>query len=171
MTITRRSLIRYASLAAGGHLAGLRPFGALNAFAQASPTQNYKALVCIFLFGGNDANNTLVPFDSAGYSNYASLRGPLALPQNQLLPLSALPNYALHPNLPEVAGLFNSGTAALIANVGTLMQPTTPATVAAQLNLPENLFSHADQQLQWQNAAQTGATGYRVGGPYERPAR
>jgi uncharacterized protein (DUF1501 family) len=157
MIINRRSLIRYASLAAGGHLAGLRPFGALNAFAQA-PGQNYKALVCIFLFGGNDANNTLVPFDNAGYSNYASLRGPLALPQNQLLPLSSLPHYALHPNLPEVAQLINSGAAAVIANVGTLMQPTTPATVAAQLNLPSNLFSHADQQLQWQNAAQTAAT-------------
>jgi uncharacterized protein (DUF1501 family) len=158
MTITRRSLIRYASLAAGGHLAGLRPFGALNAFAQGAPAQNYKALVCIFLYGGNDANNTLVPFDNTGYANYASLRGPLALPQNQLLPLTSLPNYALHPNLPEVAQLFNNGVCAFIANVGTLMQPTTPATVAAQLNLPSNLFSHADQQLQWQNAAQTGAT-------------
>jgi len=156
MTITRRSLIRYASLAASGHLAGLRPFGALNAFAQAA--QNYKALVCIFLFGGNDANNTLVPFDNVGYGNYASLRGPLALPQNQLLQLSALPNYGLHPNLPEVAQLINSGVGAVIANVGTLIQPTTPATVAAQLNLPANLFSHSDQQLQWQNAAQSAAT-------------
>ena len=156
MTITRRSLIRYASLAAGGHLAGLRPFGALNALAQSA--QNYKALVCVFLFGGNDGNNTLVPFDNTGYANYAGLRGPLALPQSQLIPLTALPNYALHPNLPEVAQLFNSGACALIANVGTLMQPTTPATVAAQLNLPSNLFSHADQQLQWQNAAQTGST-------------
>jgi uncharacterized protein (DUF1501 family) len=156
MTITRRSLIRYASLAASGHLAGLRPFGALNAFAQAA--QNYKALVCIFLFGGNDANNTLVPCDNVGYGNYASLRGPLALPRNQLLQLSALPNYGLHPNLPEVAQLINSGVGALIANVGTLIQPTTPATVAAQLNLPANLFSHSDQQLQWQNAAQSAAT-------------
>jgi uncharacterized protein (DUF1501 family) len=158
MRIDRRSLIRYASLAAGGHLAGLRPFGALNAFAQASPTQNYKALVCIFLFGGNDANNTLVPFDSVGYNNYASLRGPLALPQSQLLQLASMPNYGLHGSLPEVRQLIDSGAGALIANVGTLIQPTTPATVAAQLNLPANLFSHSDQQLQWQNAAQTAAT-------------
>src|SRR5271163_735147 len=99
MSINRRSLIRYASLAAGGHLAGLRPFGALNAFAQAAPSQNYKALVCIFLFGGNDANNTLVPFDSVGYNNYAGLRGPLALPQSELLQLASMPNYGLHPNL------------------------------------------------------------------------
>jgi uncharacterized protein (DUF1501 family) len=158
MSINRRSLIRYASLAAGGHLAGLRPFGVLNAFAQAAPTQNYKALVCIFLFGGNDANNTLVPFDSVGYGNYASLRGPLALPQNQLLQLASLPGYGLHPNLPEVQQLIDSGAGALVANVGTLIQPTTRATVAAQMNLPANLFSHSDQQLQWQNAAQSAVT-------------
>jgi uncharacterized protein (DUF1501 family) len=158
MSINRRSLIRYASLAAGGHLAGLRPFGALNAFAQAAPTQNYKALVCIFLFGGNDANNTLVPFDSVGYNNYASLRGPLALPQSQLLQLASLPNYGLHGSLPEVRQLIDSGAGALVANVGTLIQPTTPASVAARLNLPANLFSHSDQQLQWQNAAQTAVT-------------
>ncbi len=158
MSINRRSLIRYASLAAGGHLAGLRPFGALNAFAQAAPTQNYKALVCIFLFGGNDANNTLVPFDSVGYNNYASLRGPLALPQSQLLQLASMPNYGLHGSLPEVRQLIDSGVGALVANVGTLIQPTTPAGVAARLNLPANLFSHSDQQLQWQNAAQTAVT-------------
>jgi uncharacterized protein (DUF1501 family) len=158
MRINRRSLIRYASLAAGGHLAGLQPFGTLNAFAQSAPTQNYKALVCIFLFGGNDANNTLVPFDSNGYSNYASLRGPLALPQNQLLQLASLPGYGLHPNLPEVHQLIDSGAGALVANVGTLIQPTTRATVAAQMNLPANLFSHSDQQMQWQNAAQSADT-------------
>lgn len=158
MRISRRSLIQYASLAAGGHLAGLRPFGALNAFAQAAPTDPYKALVCVFLFGGNDANNTVVPFDNDSYSNYSSLRGPLALPQNQLLQLASLPNYGLHGSLPEVRQLIDSGSAALIANVGTLVKPTTQAAVNAQQYLPANLFSHSDQQLQWQNAAQTAAT-------------
>jgi uncharacterized protein (DUF1501 family) len=159
MNINRRSLIQYASLAAGGSLVGLRPFGALNAFAQtAAPSSAYKALVCVFLFGGNDANNMLVPFDTAGYENYAKLRGPLALPQSQLLQLSAMPKFGLHGNLPEIRQLIDSGDAALIANVGTLVEPTTRANVAAQLNLPSNLFSHADQQLQWQNAAQSAAT-------------
>lgn len=159
MSTNRRSFIRYASLAAGGSLAGLRPFGALNALAQtAAPGSGYKALVCIFLFGGNDANNTLVPFDTAGYRNYAALRGPLAMPQNQLLQLSAMPTYGLHSSLPEIAQLVDSGAAALIANVGTLVVPTTRASVAAQLNLPSNLFSHSDQQLQWQNAAQSAVT-------------
>jgi uncharacterized protein (DUF1501 family) len=159
MGINRRSFIQYASLAAGGRLAGLRPFGALNAFAQTSAAASgYKALVCVFLFGGNDANNMLVPFDTVGYKNYAKLRGPLALPQNQLLQLTSLPDYGLHGSLPEISRLFDSGSAALIANVGTLMGPTTRANFAVQLNLPANLFSHADQQLQWQNAAQSAVT-------------
>jgi uncharacterized protein (DUF1501 family) len=158
MRIHRRSFIQYASLAAAGRLVGLQPFGALNALAQSAPGDGYKALVCVFLYGGNDANNTLVPFDSVGYNNYASLRGPLALPQSQLLQLASMPNYGLHGSLPEVRQLIDSGSAALIANVGTLVQPTTRATVAAQQNLPSNLFSHSDQQLQWQNAAQSAAT-------------
>src|SRR5271154_3017000 len=158
MSVNRRSFIQYASLAAAGNLAGLRPFGALNAFAQSAPTPSYKALVCVFLFRGNDANNTLVPFDTAGYKSYAKLRGPLALPQSQLLQLAAMPNYSLHGSLPEVRQLIDSGVGALVANVGTLVQPTTRATVAAKLNLPANLFSHSDQQLQWQNAAQTAVT-------------
>jgi uncharacterized protein (DUF1501 family) len=154
MSVNRRSFIQYASLAAAGNLAGLRPFGALNAFAQSAPTPSYKALVCVFLFGGNDANNTLVPFGTAGYKNYAQLRGPLALPQSELLQLATMPNYSLHPSLSEVRQLIDAGAGALVANVGTLVQPTTRATVTAQQNLPSNLFSHADQQLQWQNAAQ-----------------
>jgi uncharacterized protein (DUF1501 family) len=158
MGYNRRSFIQYASLAAGGSLVGLRPFGALNAFAQTAPVSGYKALVCVFLFGGNDANNTLVPTDTVGYNNYATLRGPLALPQSQLIQLASLPHYGLHGSLPEIAQLVDSGAAALIANVGTLVAPTTRANVTAQLNLPSNLFSHSDQQLQWQNAAQSSVT-------------
>jgi uncharacterized protein (DUF1501 family) len=159
MRIHRRSFIRYASLAAGGSVVGLRPFGSLNAFAQsAAPPSDYKALVCVFLFGGNDANNTLVPFETAAYQNYAKFRGPLALPQSQLLQLASMPKFALHGSLPEIRQLIDSGDAALIANVGTLLEPTTRANVTAQLNLPSNLFSHADQQLQWQNGALSAAT-------------
>ena len=73
MGVNRRSFIRYASLAAAGNAAGLRPFGALNSLAQSAT--DYKALVCVFLFGGNDANNTLVPFDTAGYTNYLNDTG------------------------------------------------------------------------------------------------
>jgi len=156
MAVNRRSFIRYASLAAAGNAFGLRPFGALNALAQSAT--DYKALVCVFLYGGNDANNTLIPFDTAGYSNYAAIRGPLVLPQNTLLPLTPLPNFALNPNLPDVQSLFNSGTVAIVANVGTLVEPTTRAQYLAGQTVPINLFSHADQQLEWQNAGQSSAT-------------
>jgi uncharacterized protein (DUF1501 family) len=156
MRANRRSFIKYASLAAAGNLAGLRPFGTLNALAQTTP--DYKALVCVFLFGGNDANNMVIPFDTAGYNNYSTIRGPLALAQNTLLPLTPLPNFALHPSLTEVQGLFNSGNAALVANVGTLIEPTTRAQFLAGQSLPSNLFSHPDQQLEWQNQAVSGAT-------------
>jgi len=156
MGVNRRSFIKYASLAAAGNAAGLRPFGALNALAQSG--SSYKALVCVFLYGGNDANNTLIQFDTAGYANYASVRGPLAIPQSQLLQLGPLPTFALNPNLPDIQTLFNNKNAALVANVGTLIEPTTKAQYQAGTGLPTNLFSHPDQQLEWQNAAQSGAT-------------
>jgi uncharacterized protein (DUF1501 family) len=157
MRLTRRSFIQCASLAAAGNFLGLRPFGALNAMAQTS--SDYKALVCVFLYGGNDANNTLIPFDATGYQNYASIRGPLALAQNSLLQLGPQPNFSLNPNLPDLQTLFNSNNAAIVANVGTLVQPLTRAEfLAGQGQMPVNLFSHPDQQLEWQNAAQSAAT-------------
>jgi uncharacterized protein (DUF1501 family) len=154
--MNRRTFIRSASLAAAGSAAGLRPFGTLNALAQSAT--GYKALVCVFLYGGNDANNTLIQFDTSGYANYASVRGPLALPQSQLLPLASAPNFALHPGLPEIQSLFNSNAAAIVTNVGTLVEPTNRTQYLAGQTVPTNLFSHPDQQLEWQNAAQSGAT-------------
>jgi uncharacterized protein (DUF1501 family) len=157
MRANRRSFIRCASLAAAGNVLGLRPFGALNALAQT--TTDYKALVCVFLYGGNDANNTIIPFDTNGYNSYAATRGPLAIAQNQLLPLTPLPNFALNPNLPDIQTLINNKNAAIVANVGTLVNPTTRAQFQAnQSSLPSNLFSHPDQQLEWQNASQSAAT-------------
>ena len=156
MRANRRSFIKYASLAAAGNALGLRPFGALNALAQSSP--GYKALVCVFLFGGNDANNTLIPFDTTGYGNYSALRGDLALAQNTLLPLTPAPNFALNPNLPDIQTLFNNKNAAFVANVGTLIQPLTRTQYLAGATAPINLFSHPDQQLEWQNAAQSAVT-------------
>jgi uncharacterized protein (DUF1501 family) len=164
MSLNRRSFIRYASLAAAGNAAGLSPFGALNGLAQSSP--GYKALVCIFMFGGNDSNNTLVPFNTTangknGYTAYSNIRGPLALPANTLLPLGAQANgnYGLHPSLPDIQTLFNNGNLAFVANVGTLLQPMTPAQYqAGGVPTPVNLFSHPDQQLEWQNAAPSGGT-------------
>jgi uncharacterized protein (DUF1501 family) len=110
--------------------------------------------VCIFLYGGNDANNMIVPLDTAGYANYAQTRSYLALPQAQLLPLAVAggrPQYGLHPALPGLQSLWAAGSLAVVANVGTLVQPLTKAqyllTTTAK---PESLFSHIDQQHQWQ---------------------
>jgi uncharacterized protein (DUF1501 family) len=138
-------------------LAGLSKLGLVSALAQA--TTDYKALVCIFMFGGNDGNNMLVPIDSR-YAGYQQARSILALPQAQLLPLevNGSANYGLHPNVPELQGYFNSQkNLAILTNVGTLVQPTTRQTYQAYKNLPENLYSHSDQQDQWQSAQLTGA--------------
>jgi uncharacterized protein (DUF1501 family) len=103
------------------------------------------------------------PFDTAGYANYSKIRGPLAIPQSQLLQLSAMPNFALNPNLPDIQTLFDNKNAAFVANVGTLIEPTTKAQFQAGTGLPTNLFSHPDQQLEWQNAAQSGSPLHRDG--------
>jgi uncharacterized protein (DUF1501 family) len=137
-------------------VSGLSKLGLVSALAQG--TTDYKALVCIFLFGGNDGNNLLVPTDSR-YTKYLQARSVLALPQSQLLPLqiNGQSIYGLHPNVPEMQGYFNNQKSlAVVANVGTLVQPTTQATYRAFQNLPENLFSHSDQQDQWQSAQLAG---------------
>jgi uncharacterized protein (DUF1501 family) len=155
---TRRDLLRLACCSAAGAslVGGLSKFGLVSALAQG--TTNYKALVCIFMFGGNDSNNMLVPTDSR-YTQYLQARSVLALPQSQLLPLqmNGQSIYGLHPDIPEMQGYFNNQKSlAMIANVGTLVQPTTQATYRASKNLPENLFSHSDQQDQWQSAQLAG---------------
>jgi uncharacterized protein (DUF1501 family) len=155
---TRRDILRLTCCSAAGAslLTGLSKLGLVSALAQG--TTGYKALVCIFLFGGNDSNNVLVPTDSR-YTQYLQARSVLALPQSQLLPLqiNGQSTYGLHPNMPEMQGYFNNQKAlAVVANVGTLVQPTTQATYRAFTNLPENLFSHSDQQDQWQSAQLAG---------------
>ncbi len=129
---------------------------------------DYKALVCLFLAGGNDANNMIVPFDTAGYSAYNSVagRGAIALPRNQLLGISPRTTdgreWALHSSLnSDVANtnstglksLFDEGRMALVGNVGTLVVPTTKAQYTARsVPLPPQLFSHNDQQVEWQSS-------------------
>src|SRR5271169_1482299 len=119
--ISRRALIR-AGAATVGTLA-LRPFGLLPAMAQSSA--NYRALVCVFLFGGNDSNNTVIPMDSASYQAYTSIRGSLALTTSELTATivsgSGQP-VAFHGKLPEVASLFSSNELAVVANTGPLVQ-------------------------------------------------
>jgi uncharacterized protein (DUF1501 family) len=146
---------RRTFLAHAGALAGSAALGQLGLLAaNAASASDYKALVCVFLYGGNDANNMIVPLDTAGYANYATTRSYLALPQAQLLPLEAgagAPLYGLHPALPGLQALWAAGNMAIVANVGTLVQPLTKAQYLSTSTIkPESLFSHSDQQHQWQ---------------------
>jgi uncharacterized protein (DUF1501 family) len=159
MAFSRRDFLKSTccTAAAGFAAASFNRFGLVNALAQGTP--DYKALVCIFLFGGNDANNMVVPLSSTGYTSYQQLRSVLALPQASLLPITA-PSagaFGFHPKFPELQGLFNQKHLAVLANVGTLVRPTTRAQLQqGQATLPQNLFSHSDQQTQMQTAALSG---------------
>jgi uncharacterized protein (DUF1501 family) len=141
-------------------LSQLRLIGALaDPASSAAPEgrDGYKALVCLFLAGGNDANNLLIPSDDAGYAAYAKARSALALPREGLFGISPRnPDgraFALHPSLPELRDLFADGRLALLANVGTLAYPTSKAQFTGQsVPLPNQLFSHNDQQVQWQSS-------------------
>ncbi len=157
MRISRRSFLE--ALAAVGAAASFSRFGEGRAWAQTA--DDYKALVCVFLFGGNDGNNMVVPVDSTGYAAYAAARGAigaggLALPADQLLPLAPASGTAasgLHPNLPELQTLWNSGALGVVFNVGTLLAPTTKAQYLANaVPIPISLLSHQDQQHQWQTS-------------------
>ncbi len=140
--------------------------------AHAQTAGDYKALVCIFLYGGNDANNMVVPLDAGQYGRYAQVRGPLTLEQDELLPIAPTntggETYGLHPAMAEIQTLFGQGKAAIMANVGPLIVPTTRQQyLDRSVPLPPNLFSHSDQQFLWQSATSDGAArtgwGGRVG--------
>jgi uncharacterized protein (DUF1501 family) len=174
-------LARRAFLKRGGMLgaAGLAAPWALNLAAigeaAAQTATDYKALVCVFLYGGNDYANTLVPYDGASYAAYQAIRGSLATPQTSLAgtvlaPATALPNgmqLALAPELSSLKSLFDQGRLAVQLNVGPLIVPTTLAQYKARsVPLPPKLFSHNDQQSVWQSSMPEGSIsgwGGRIG--------
>ena len=161
---SRRHFLQTASalsgLGAGTPLA-LNLAAMSSAAAQAAP--DYKALVCVFLFGGNDQSNTVVPFDADTYQRYYNARTSIALLREQLVslgPVAAQANrsYALPTQMQPLASLYASGKAAVVANVGPLVVPTTKTQYrAASVPLPPKLFSHNDQQSLWQAGAPEGA--------------
>ena len=181
--VTRREFLGNACCAAVGAtgllsaLGSLRLMGAaaspangpqLPAVAGAPITSDYKALVCLFLNGGNDANNLIIPLGS-GYSAYASARSNLAIPQASVLPFTPRTadgrSWGLHPSVTELHALFNSGKMALLANAGTLVYPTTKTQYNARtVPLPPQLFSHSDQQVQWQHSVPDKPTATGWGG-------
>jgi uncharacterized protein (DUF1501 family) len=161
---SRRNFIRVGAASVG--TLALRPFGAIAALAGAvtPAVSDYKALVCVFLFGGNDGNNVIVPITGNAYDSYASIRKQIALPASSLLPIAAgAESYGLHASLKEVQALYTQHQLAFVVNVGNLVQPLTRAQYTANsAPMPSNLFSHSDQQLEWQTSlpAENGSTGW-----------
>jgi len=190
MTSRRRFLKHSVASLAGAGLFGA--FGNLRVLAAAAnqyvfPAGDFKALVCVYLNGGNDSFNSIVPYSTQAYADYRSSRtvlianGGLAFDQatlaaNALNPLAAsgglpggLPSdgasYGAHPALAELRGLFNSGQAAIIANVGTLLHPTSQAAYQnGSVAVPPQLFSHSDQTTYWQTSRPDDANANGWGG-------
>jgi len=157
--ISRRNFLQLG--ASVGMLLGLSRFK----WAEAAALPDYKALVCLFMFGGNDGHNTVVPLDSTQYNAYVAARGALALPQNQLLAISdpVQGPFGLHYAMPELQALYTQGQLAILANVGMLVQPTSYAQFSLPgYPLPLNLRSHADQVVQMQTGIpnSSGSTGW-----------
>lgn len=165
---SRRAFLKRS--AALGLIGGAAPFVtnlAAIGEAAAATASDYKALVCVFLFGGNDYANTLPPYDQASYNLYAAARQNLAhgrdtLTPTLLNPVAALAGdrqYALAPTMAPLLPIFDAGRMAVVLNVGTLVQPTTKAQYTSRsVPLPPKLFSHNDQQSYWQASNPEGAT-------------
>jgi uncharacterized protein (DUF1501 family) len=186
--IDRRKFLRHTTMmtALGTTGAWLGNLAALQkASAQSTTSSDYRALVCIFLAGGNDAHNTVVPTDAVSWRCYSATRDPkvmaalngvavpdnsisLALDQASLLKINHLNakslntgrTFGLHPQLKKIQALYAASQAAIVANVGPLIQPTTKADlVDLSFEIPHNLFSHNDQASTWQSFAPEGSTG------------
>jgi len=172
--ISRRRFLGQASCAAVGSSAlfstlfnmGMTAKLSANVLPGTIPSNDYKALVCLFLGGGNDSYNMLVPYDQSDYDDYAATRGDLALDRAGLHQISATSgNYGIHPGMPELQTLYNAGELAFVSNVGTLIKKNTTLTDYNGGNfLPVGLFSHADQIQQWQTSLPNLRTGRGWGG-------
>lgn len=174
----RRFMANMLALAGGSAVPLSLNLAAMGA-AAAAGASDYKAIVCVFLSGGNDNFNTVLPTDSASWSEYVRLRtttdaGSIALPAvgaaGGVLPIApataqAGRSFALHPSLKAVKGLFEGGRAAIVANVGPLIQPITLAQYkAGTAPVPAKLFSHNDQQATWQSMQTESAQALGWGG-------
>ncbi len=172
MTDRRQFLKQLA--AAGFGVAGLGALTDLQRIAAAAGPvakagADYKALVCIFMFGGNDSNNMVIPTSAGEWAQYNAARGAVRLQQAALQPLTLTNTpgrtFGLHPAMPQLAALVNAGNAAVVANVGPLLAPTSQAAYRNRsVPLPNNLFSHSDQQAQWQSSISDDATRTGWGG-------
>lgn len=161
MSFTRREFLKSCGrgMSAATMLTALSYAARENAYAQV----DYRALVCLFLEGGNDGWNTVVPLDQTAYNTYAAGRGALALPQSSLLPVT-VPNagsFGFHPSLTGIRDLWQQGKVALVCNVGNLLEPVTAPQVLANPNrAPSGLFDHFQQQVWSQNLVNENTLGW-----------
>jgi len=165
MAVTRRDFLRSSACALGSMAlaSSIDTFGAVHALTPQAAT-DYKALVCVFMNGGNDGNNMLISLDQ--YTEYSNVRNTagLAIAQANLLPISPVSggSYGLHPAMPEMQNLFNQGKLAILCNSGPLVEPLTRTTYQNGTGKkPLQLFSHSDQVGLFQtaianNVSQTG---------------
>jgi uncharacterized protein (DUF1501 family) len=167
-TMKRRDLLKWLAAIGPQTGVGLTSLTAMSHLAAQTATDT-KFLVCLYMRGGNDQSNFIVPRSGSAYTSYQSGRSNIALSSASTLALSPTgfsgPSLGLHPNLPFLAGLFNQGKAALLANVGNLVGPISKAqwnAGAATAAIPAQLFSHNDQENQWATAipSGTGKTGW-----------
>lgn len=169
----RRQFLRQLA-AAGFGVAGLGALTDLQRIAAAAQPvakagADYKALVCLFMFGGNDSNNMVIPTSATEWAQYNAARGAVRLQQAALQPITITNTpgrtFALHPAMPQLAALVSAGNAAIVANAGPLLAPTTRDQYRNRsVPLPNNLFSHSDQQAQWQSSISDDATRTGWGG-------
>ena len=171
---SRRQFLRTASMAsmAGFYVSPfLLELNSLAAMAQGT-TSDYRALICVYLQGGNDGHGTVIATDPSSFAAFTQARSGapgLAYPMSELLPISPKTQqsgraFALNPNLTGVQNLFNAGRAAIVANTGTLITPATKTQVSANsVPLPDSLFSHFDQTAAWQAIASNLGSGERAG--------
>ena len=152
-TNERRRFLQGAGRIALGSAAAMATMGQLQMVQAATRAPDkYKALVCVYLFGGNDSYNMLVPRTAAAHASYQSARPALAVPISDLLPINPASgsgglSWGLNPAMAGMHGLFEQGRAAILSNVGPLVQPTSRADYQARrVPLPPELFSHVDQQ-------------------------
>ena len=156
---TRRDFVRQAACAAVGTLSvatTIRDLRFINTAVAQTSLSDYKALVCIFMSGGNDSNNLIIPV-GPDYASYSSVRQNLALPEAGVLPISPLNSdghtYGIHPKMTKVQTLFGEGKAAFLFNVGPLSYPMTRAQYSSgSVPKPPQLFSHSDQVTHWQTS-------------------
>lgn len=154
--INRREFLKKtgAAAATGAALAHMPGMAYSQGMGVAAPFNDYKALVCVFMFGGNDSYNMVVPRSNAEYNVYAASRQNMAIAQGDLLAINPLTSsgvdYGLHPTMGGIQSLFEQGRAAFINNIGPLVEPTTKTEFFNKsVALPPQLFSHNDQQDQW----------------------